>query len=46
MTFEIDKHKCELCKEQAKVAMNDKDNRLHYSCEKHVVKLWDKLGKP
>jgi hypothetical protein len=46
MTFEINKHRCEICKKKAKMAINDKDMRLHYCCENHINELWDKIGKP
>jgi len=42
----ISDNKCEICGEVAKVAMNDKDMVLHFSCFKHPLQLWDKLGKP
>ena len=44
--FDINKYCCEICKQQAYVAMNDKEMKLHYSCFNHINELWDKLGKP
>lgn len=58
MTVEIAAHKCEICLDlnkrdkefpiaKSRVAMNGKEfDVLHFCCEKHVVALWDKLGKP
>ena len=46
MNFDIASNKCEICNEKARVGMNDTKDQLHYSCEKHVTDLWDKLGKP
>lgn len=46
MTFEINKHKCEICNEQAKVAINDSTNKFHFSCLIHIDELWEKIGKP
>ncbi len=46
MTYDIASNKCEICNKQAKVATNDKDMVLHYSCDIHITELWDKIGKP
>lgn len=48
MTYEISSNVCEICKKQAKVAMNDYNEDLHYACDnpKHISKVWDKVGKP
>ena len=44
----IKDNKCEICGEPAKVALNDKQMELHFSCLKtnHINELWAKLGKP
>ena len=42
----IPDNKCEICDEQAKVALNDIEMNLHFSCLKHVYELWAKIGKP
>ena len=53
MTYEIAGNRCEICGQEAKVAMNGTVNdnnglELHYACEntQHIHELWDKLGKP
>jgi hypothetical protein len=42
----IQDNKCEICGEPAKVALNDKQMDLHFSCLIHINELWAKLGKP
>jgi len=48
MTYEIASNVCEICHEQAKVAMSDQSNNLHYACAntQHITKIWDNIGKP
>ena len=36
MSFEISNNKCEICEQQANVALNDLNMKLHYSCLYHV----------
>ena len=42
--FEIKYNKCEICGEDAQVALNDKKMNLHYACLVHVSDLWNKLN--
>lgn len=50
MNFEISKNKCEICGQQANVAMNDLQMILHYACLYHIEEVYkkhtvDKLNK-
>ena len=44
----ISDNKCEIigCGEPSKVAINDKEMKLHFSCLIHINELWEKIGKP
>jgi len=53
----ITDNKCEVCTDifgtdknypvrQAKVALNDRNMDLHFSCLVHIDELWAKLDKP
>ena len=46
MATVISDNQCEVCGKTAKVAINDKDWKLHYSCFNHVKELWEEIGKP
>lgn len=46
MSLEISKKECEICGEPSLIAMNDKDGKLHFGCEKHIKELWTKIGRP
>lgn len=42
MSFEIQNNICEICGQQAIVALNDLDMKLHYSCLGHINDVYKK----
>jgi hypothetical protein len=42
--FEIKNNLCEICGQEARVAINDSDMNLHYSCLLHIDELYHKLN--